>query len=110
VLGGFFDDFEEGVEALLRDHVGFVEDKNFVPVTSGREPRAFSKFAGVIHAIVTRRINLDNIERTRAVARQLDTTVTFSTRSIGRSFCAIEAAGEDASGRRLATTTGPENR
>ena len=107
VLGGFFDDFEESVEALLCDHVRFVKDENLVSVTSGRESCAFAKFAGVIDAIVARRINLDDIERTGTVARQLDTTVAFSTRSIGRPFGAIEATSEDSGGRRFSATSGP---
>jgi hypothetical protein len=49
--------------------VCFVKDENLVSVTSGGESCAFAKFAGVIDAIVARRINLDDIERTGSVAR-----------------------------------------
>jgi hypothetical protein len=104
MLGRLFDDFEESVEALLRDHVCFVEDENLVSVASGCKPCSFSKFARIVDAIVARRIDLDDVERTRAVSGQLDTTVTLSTRRIGRAFGAIEATGEDSGGRRLATT------
>jgi hypothetical protein len=104
VLGRLFDDFQESIETLLRDHVCFVENENFISVTSGCEPRTLSQFARVIDAIVARCINLDDVERTRAVSGQLDTTVTLSTRRIGRAFGAIEATGENSGGRRLATT------
>ena len=62
VLGWLFDDFEESVEALLRDHVCFVEDENFVPVAGGSKPRPFSKFACVIDPIVARCINFDDVK------------------------------------------------
>ena len=104
VLGRLFNDLEECVEALLSDHVCFVEDEDFVAVTCRCEPRSFSKFACVIDAVVAGRIDLDDVERTRSVARQFDTTVTFSARRIGRTFGAIEATGENSGGGRLTAT------
>jgi hypothetical protein len=86
--------------------VGFIKDEDLVPVTGGSESRALSEFPSVIDAIVARRVNLDDIERTGAIPRQFDTTVTFSARCIRRSFGTVEATSEYSSGRRLATTTG----
>jgi len=62
VLGRLFDYFEQSIEPLLCDHVRFVEDETFVSVASGCEPRALSKFARVIDAIVARGIDFDDVE------------------------------------------------
>jgi hypothetical protein len=84
--------------------VCFVEDENFVSVSGRCKACAFSQFSRIIDAVVARRINLDNVERTRSVTGQFDATVTLSAGRIGRAFSAIEAPGKNSGGRGLATT------
>ena len=52
MLRRFLNDLEQRVEALLRDHVGLVEDENLVAVAGGGEPGAFAQFAGIVHTVV----------------------------------------------------------
>ena len=52
VLGRFLDEFEQRVEALVRDHVGLVDDEDLVAVTHGRESGALAQVARVVDAAV----------------------------------------------------------
>lgn len=102
VLRRLFHDLEQGVEALRRHHVRLVEDEDLEPVAGGGEHGALAQVARVIHAVVARRVDLDDIERAAAVARELDAAGAHTARGVGGTLGAVEAAGEDAGARGLA--------
>ena len=103
VLRRFFDQFEESVEALRGHHVGLVENENLEAVPRRSKGRAFTQVAGIIHTVVAGRVNLDDVEAARPVASQLDARGTLSARRIGGTLGAVQAAGQDARRRGLAT-------
>ena len=52
VLGRLLDELEQRVEALVRDHVGLVDDEDLVAVTHRREGGALAQVACVVDAAV----------------------------------------------------------
>ena len=62
-----FNDLEQRIEALWRDHVRLIEDENFVAVPSRRENGALSNVAGVVNSVVAGRVNLHDVEGATAV-------------------------------------------
>ena len=104
VLWRLFNNLEQGVESLRCDHMRFVEDKDLVAVPGRCEHGPFAQVSGVVDTIVAGRVDLDDIQRAAAVARQLDTGRADTARGVGRTFDAVEAAGEDARRGRLAAT------
>jgi hypothetical protein len=68
----FLDEFEEGVEALRRDHVGFVENEDFKSIASWGEGRALSQVSRVVHTVVRRGVDLDNVDRAWPSPAQFD--------------------------------------
>ena len=63
VLRWLFNDFEEGVESLLSDHVRFVKNVNLVTVARRCKAGSFTQIAGIIDPVVACRVNLDDIDR-----------------------------------------------
>ncbi len=102
VLGRLFDDLEQRVEALRRHHVRLVEDEDLVAVAGRGEHGALAQVAGVVDAVVAGRVDLDDVERSAAVAPQLDAARADTARDVGRALGAVQAAREDAGGGRLA--------
>ena len=105
VLRRLLDDLEQGVESLRRDHVRLIEDEDLEAVPGGCEDRPLPQVPGVVDAVVARRVDLDDVEGAAAVATQFDTARAHPARGVGRTLGAIEAPGEDTSGRRLATAS-----
>ena len=103
VRRGFFHELQQRVEALLRDHVGLVEDEDLEPVAGGCEHRALAQIAGVVDAVVAGRVDLDHIERTAARTGEFDAAVTDAARGVRGALSAVQAARQDAGGRGLAT-------
>ena len=64
-----FDDFQEGVEAILGDHVGLVKNENLEAIAHRGKGRSFTQFASIFDFVVAGRINLNDIERTGTIAR-----------------------------------------
>src|SRR5690606_15448402 len=102
VLGRLLDDLEQGVEALRGHHVGLVEDEDLEAVARGGEGRALAQVAGVVDPTVRGSVDLDDVERARATARELDARVARAARGVRGPLGAVEAAREDAGRRRLA--------
>jgi len=106
VLRRFFDDLQQRIEALRRDHVGLVENEDLVAVAGGREDGALADVAGIVDPVVAGRVDLHHVERPAPVARKLDAARADAAGGIGRALDAVEAAGEDARGGGLATAAG----
>ena len=96
VLGRLLDELEQRVEALRRHHVRLVEDEDLVAVACGGEHGALAQVAGVVDAVVARGVDLDDVERAAAAARELDAAGTHAARGVGGPLGAVEAPGEDA--------------
>jgi hypothetical protein len=56
-----FDNLEQRIKTLGRNHVGLVKDKDFVAVAGRRKDCSFSKISCVINAVVARSIDLNHI-------------------------------------------------
>ena len=102
MLRRLFDDLEQGVEPLGRDHVGLVDDEHPVAGLGGHVERLFPQLPGVVDATVTGRVQLHHIQRARALGRQRDTTRTHAARVGGRALHAVQRAGQDPSRAGLA--------
>ena len=102
VLGRLLDDLEQGVEALRRHHVRLVDDVDLVAALRGAEGRPLAQVTGVVDTAVARRVDLDDVDRPGAAARQRRARVALAARGRCRALLAVEAPGEDAGARRLA--------
>ncbi len=102
VIGRLFDELEQGVEALRGHHVRLVEDEDLESIACGSEYRALAQISRIVDAVVARRVDLDDVERTAAVAPELDAAVANAARHVGRALGAVQAACEHARGGRLA--------
>jgi hypothetical protein len=56
-----FHNFEQGVEALCGDHVGFIEDEDFVAVSDRGKDGTLTQVSGIVNAVVTCSVNLNYI-------------------------------------------------
>lgn len=99
----FFDKLEEGVKTLVRHHMCFVDNKDFVAVTRWSEGCSFAQFAGVVNTTVRSSVKLHNVERPAAIARQLHAGLALATRGISRALRTVQAARQDTGRRRLPT-------
>ena len=78
------------------DHVRLVDDEDLVAVAGRGEHRALAQVTGIVDAVVARGVDLDDIERTAAVAAS-STHDGHSPHGVSVGpFGAVEAAGEDA--------------
>ena len=89
------DQLEQGVEALRGDHVGLVDDVDLVATADRCEERLLPQLAGVIDAAVRGGVDLDHVDRARAVAGQLDAAVALAARVGHRRLVAVERPGQD---------------
>ena len=106
VLGRLLDQFQQGVKASRGDHVGFVDDVDLVARRCGREHRALTQIAGVVHASVARSIKLDDVDGARSTRSQIHATLARSARLRGWSLLAVQRSRHDSSRRRFAAATG----
>ena len=65
------DELEQRVEALLRDHVGLVDDVDLVAGRRRRVERPLAQVAGVVDSAVAGRVDLDDVEAAGAAAGQV---------------------------------------
>ena len=107
MLWRLFDDLQQCVETLWRDHVRLVEDEDLVTVTRRREHRSLTQISCVVDAVMTRCVDLDYVEGTSAITAQFDTTGAYAARSVSRTLCAVEAASKDSCACCLAAPARP---
>jgi hypothetical protein len=103
VLGWLFNNLEQGIKSLGRDHVGLIEDEDLEAVPGRSEDSPLTKFAGVINAVVAGGIDFDDVERAAAVSRKLNAARAGSTGFISGALLAVETAGQDSCRGGLAT-------
>jgi len=68
MLGWFFHNFEQSIKALLGNHVGFIENEDFVAISGRSKHRSLPQVSGIIHTVVAGRINFDYIQGTTTIA------------------------------------------
>ncbi len=107
VFGRFFDDLQQGVEALRGDHVGLVDDEDPVPRLGRREKRPVTQLASVVDATVAGRVEFDDVDAAAAFGRKRDARIAFPARVGGRPLSTVQRTGEDAGAGGLAATARP---
>jgi hypothetical protein len=95
VLGWLFNNLEQGIKSLGRDHVGLIEDEDLEAVPGRSEDSPLTKFAGVINAVVAGGIDFHDIERAATITRKLNAARAGSARSISGALLAVQTAGQD---------------
>ena len=58
----FLHQLEQGIEALIRDHVGLVDDEDLESITHRREAGLLAKLAGVVDTSVRGGVHLHYVE------------------------------------------------
>jgi hypothetical protein len=94
--GRLFDELEQGVEALRRDHVGLIDDVDLVAIAHRGVERPFAQVAGVINATVAGRIDLDHVDGARTVRSEFDARVAYPAGRGRRALDAVQRARKDA--------------
>ncbi|CAB4597190.1 unannotated protein [freshwater metagenome] len=61
VLRWFFNNLEERVESLLRDHVRLIEDVNLVTVPRRGKAGALAQVTSIVDTVVARGVDLDDV-------------------------------------------------
>jgi hypothetical protein len=69
VRGRFFNNLEQSVEALLGDHVGFVDNVDLEAIPRGGKGGPFAQVTGIINATMGRCVDFNDIQGTGAAAR-----------------------------------------
>ena len=100
-------DFQQGVEALRRNHMRLVENKDLVAVASRRETGTLAQFAGVIDAIVRSRVDFDHVDGTGASGSEILARLAFAAGMRGGAFSAIDATRENTRGTGFAASPRP---
>ncbi len=95
VLRRLLDDLEQRVEAGRRDHVGLVDDVDLVPAARGPEEGLLPQVTGVVHTTVRGGVDLDDVERAGAVAREVAAGLALAARRRRGPLLAVQTAGQD---------------
>ena len=90
--------------------MGLVDDVDLVAVAHRREERLLPQVTRIVDTTVGRGVDLDDVDRARPAAGQLATAVALAAGIGDRRTGAVEGAGQDAGGGRLAAAarTGEE--
>ncbi len=107
MLRRLLDDLQQRVEAGRRDHVGLVDDVDLVAAACGSEEGLFAQVTGVVHATVRRGVDLDDVDGTGAVAREVLTRLALTARRGRRPLLAVQTPRQDPRAGRLATPARP---
>ena len=107
VLGRLLDELEQCIEALVRDHVGLVDDEDLVSVAHRRKGGALAQVAGIVNAAVRGRVDLDDVERAGAAGGQLTARFALAARSVRGTLRAVQAARQNARRGGLAASARP---
>lgn len=100
------DHLQQGVETLLGDHVGFVDDVDLVAAVDRCEEGPLSQIPGLVDATVGRRVDLDDIDAAGTPTGEISTGLALAAGLGCGAFSAVEAARQDACARGLAATAG----
>jgi hypothetical protein len=87
--------------------VGFIEDEDLVTVSDRSKDGSLAEVSGIVNTIVTCSVNLNYVERTAAVAREVYTAWANSTWGIGWALGTVEATSQNSGRSCLSATTWP---
>ncbi|EPJ36854.1 putative DNA polymerase III subunit gamma/tau [Streptomyces afghaniensis 772] len=107
MLRRFLDDLQQRVEAGRRDHVGLVDDVDLVPAAGRSEEGLLAQVTGVVHATVGSGVDLDDVDGTGSVAREVLTGLALTARRGRRALLAVQTPRQDPGTGRLATAARP---
>ena len=99
-LGRLLQSFQQRVEGLAGDLVGFVDDENLVAVARRLVAHVFPQLAHIVDAAVGGRVDFNDVRR--VALRNLEARGTLAARRRRRSFHAVQTACHDARNRGLA--------
>ena len=85
--------------------MSFIQNENFVSVTSRSKCCTFAKVTSIINTVVTGGINFDNVNRTAAIASKFDAARALAARGIGWTLGAVQAASKNACRGGLSATS-----
>ena len=95
VFWRLFDNFEQRIKTLLGDHVGLVQDEDFVAIAGGSKDGALPQFSRIIHTVMARGVDFDNVQRPPTLIGKLHTTGAAPTGGVGRTFVTVPTFGKD---------------
>ena len=98
------DELQQGVEAC-RVTMGFVDDVDLEAAADRSEERPLAQIASVVDAAVAGRVDLDDIDASRAVASQIPAGLALTARHGPRSLLAVQGSCEDPGGCGLAASS-----
>jgi hypothetical protein len=107
VFRRLLDDLEQRVEAGRRDHVGLVDDVDLVATARGPEEGLLPQVTGVVHTTVGRGVDLDDVDGTGAVAREVLAGLALAAGRGRGPLLAVQTAGQDARARGLSAASRP---
>ena len=94
-------DFQERVEALRRDHVGLVEDEDFIAIAGRGESGTFTQFTGIVHTVMGGGVDFHHVDGAGAAGGKVTAAGAFAARMRGRTFGAVDATGQNTRGTRF---------
>jgi hypothetical protein len=106
VWWGLLDQLEQGVVSGRRDHMRLVDDVDLVARRDRREESPLSQVSGVVNPAMTRRVDLDYVDRAGTCSPQILARLALTAWLGDRCLSTVERAGQDACARGLAAATG----
>ena len=101
----FLERFQQRVEGLVGELMGFVDDVDFEAVAGRTVAQVLDNRAGVVDLAIGRAVDLDHVER--AAGANLDAGRAFAARIGRRAAFAVEASRHDSRGGGLADAANP---
>ncbi len=89
------DQLEQGVEPRRGHHVRLVDDVDLVAAGHRGEERPLPQVAGVVHAAVAGRVDLDHVDAARPAPGQVPAGLALAARHRDRPVLTVERAGQD---------------
>lgn len=106
IVGRFLKGLKESIERRLRQHVNLIDDKNAVAAYLGRNEHLVGKVADVLHRVVARRVELQDIVGALLVKRQARLALVARL-AVGTQALAVDSLGKDARAGGLAHAARP---
>ena len=96
------DELQQGIEACRGHHMGFVDDVDLEATADRGKESPLSQIASIVDTAVAGRVDLDDIDTSRAVTRQVAAGLALTARYCPRTLLTVQRSSEDPGGCRLA--------
>ena len=100
----FLQRFEESIESSLREHVDLIDDKDLIFACLWRNESLLHECLDILHGVVARGIELENIHRASFVESTATLTLVAGLTVLGRVFT-VNGLGKNTGTSRLSHTT-----